>query len=245
LRKQLSLSILVIPLLVVAALLKYVTLPLIPLAAIALWRRAEGRERRARVFAWSAVLSLAALAVALFPFYDLRAAWASVAGQGTIVYTSPASAALVLLRRHFPTESIRPWLALAGFGGVLIAWAYQAGALSRRPARLPLACFEVLYVFLLLAVWNLRPWYLIWLVGLAALLWSADDERARWPAWRAIAWTIGGLASYGFLIWVEAWWQPGYDLTQLVGVAVLVAPTVLVTLAQLASLRRARPAVRT
>jgi hypothetical protein len=166
---------LVIPLLVVAALLKYVTLPLIPLAAIALWYTTGSARARARLFGWSALLSLAALAIALFPFYDLTALVASITDQGSIAVTSPAASALILLDDHYPREAIRPWLRLLGVGSVLIVWAYQAGALSRRRERLPRASFEVLFVFLLLAAWNLRPWYVIWLLGLAAL--CTDDRR--------------------------------------------------------------------
>jgi hypothetical protein len=238
---------LVIPLLVVAALLKYITLPLIPLAAIALWCTTAGLRARARLFGWSALLSLAAIVVALFPFYDPKALWASIADQGSIAVTSPAASALAMLDNYYPREQIRPWLLLIGAGGVLIAWAYQAGALSGRPERLPCACFEVLFVFLLLAAWNLRPWYVIWLLGLAAL--CIDERRTieerqnpqprstalSWAAWRAIAWSIGGLASYAFLIWIEAWWQPGYDLAQLIGTLLMVGPALLLTLARLAA----------
>jgi hypothetical protein len=225
-------SMLVIPLLVVAALVKYVTLPLIPLAAVALWGRAGEWGERLRLLAGSTLLSLLALAVALFPFYDLGALWSSVASQGSVVYASPAAAALALLDNSYPGTAIRPWLLLLGAGIALIVWAYQLGALSRRPERLPGACFEVLFVILLLATPNLRPWYVIWLAGLAALLpWG-------WPAWRAIAWSISGLASYAFFIWIEAWWQPGYDLTQLAGAIVLAGPPAFVTLVQFASARR-------
>ncbi|MBK9712624.1 MAG: hypothetical protein IPO81_15135 [Kouleothrix sp.] len=224
---------LVIPLLVIAALIKYVTLPLIPLALIALWRRAE-HGARWRTLGWSAALSVAAVAVALYPFYDLGAVWGSLAGQSAIIYTSPASAAIALLHARLPDTAIRQWAALLGGGAVLVVWAYQAGALSRRHERLPRACFEVVYVFLLAAVWNLRPWYLIWPVTLAALLpWGG-------PARRMIAWTIGGAASYAFLIWVEAWWQPGYDLAQIVGVALMVGPTLLAGAAELAGRARRR-----
>jgi hypothetical protein len=98
---------------------------------------------------------------------------------------------------------------------------------------LPRAAFEVLYVFLLVAVASSRAWYLIWPVGLAALLpWG-------WPAWRIIAWTAGALAGYGFLIWIEAWWQPGYDRAQIVALPVILGGTLLLTLAELTR-RRAR-----
>jgi hypothetical protein len=72
-----------------------------------------------------------------------------------------------------------------------------------------------------------RVWYVIWLVGAAALLpWG-------WPAWRAIAWSAGGLASYALLIWIEAWWHPGYGAIQIAAVPVILSGTLLLSAAEL------------
>lgn len=229
---------LVIPLLVVAALIKYVTVPLIPLAAIALWRRAEDTPARLRVAGWSAALSTIATLIALYPFYDLGAIRTSIAQQGAIFYTSPASVAIALLRAHYPFETITRSAIVIGYAILLAALASQAILLWQRPARLPRALFEVLYVFLLAAIWNARPWYLVWLVGLAALLpWG-------WPAWRTIAWTAGGLAGYAFFIWIEAWWHPGFDTAQVVGVPLILGATLVLTLAEMVQrgIRFFRPA---
>ena len=218
---------LVIPLLVVATLIKYVTAPLILLAAIALWRRAESAAQRRRLVGWSVALSAIAVVIGLYPFYDLQAIRASVAEQGTIFYTSPAAMLIALLHERYPVELIRPWIMLLSAGVFLIVLGWQAGVLWQRPERLPRACFEAVYVFLLVAVWNVRPWYLVWPVGLAALLpWG-------WPAWRMIAWTAGGLAGYALFIWIEAWWQPGYDTMQIVGVPLMLGATLALTCAEI------------
>jgi len=227
----------VIALLVVAAMIKYVSLPLIPLAAIALWRRAENRPMRARLVLWSALLSALAIVIALYPFYDLHAIWSSIGAQGTIFYTSPAAAAIALFNDYYPHDSLTHMATWAGRALVLVAVLWQAIVLWRRPERLPRACFEVLFMLLLVAMPNARPWYLIWLVGVAALLpWG-------WPAWRAILWSAGALASYGLLIWVEAWWQPGYDTIQVVVVPLILGGTLLATLAEIVvRIRRPRRA---
>lgn len=217
----------VIPLLVMAALIKYVSLPLIPLAAIALWRRAENRSVRAPLLLSSALLSALAIIISLYPFYDLQAILSSIREQGTIFYTSPAAAAIALLNDRYPVDTLSRAATWAGRVLLLFALVWQALVLWRRPERLPRACFEVLFVLLLVAIASARSWYLIWLVGIAALLpWG-------WPAWRAILWSAGALASYGLLIWVEAWWQPGYDMIQIVVVPLILGGTLLATLAEL------------
>lgn len=218
---------LVIPLLVAATLIKYVAAPLVVLAAIALWRRAAGRGKRRALLAWSLSLSLAVATLALFPFYDLAAARASLADQGGVLHTSPQSVAVALLNDHYPAEAVRSWAALLGAGAVYLALCWHAGVVWRRPEHLARACFEVLFVLVLVGLGNARPWYVIWLVGIAALLpWG-------WPAWRAIAWSSGALAGYGFFIWVEAWWQPGYDAVQTIGVALMLAGTLALTAAEI------------
>lgn len=228
-------NVLVLPALVLATLLKYVTLPLLPLAAIALWRRAPDRAARWRLIVWSVVGSALAAAVALYPFDVLGALRASVAQQGAIAYTSPASVALALLHNHYPSEQIMAWATWAGAAVLLAALALAAIAMWRQPERFPRVCFEVLYVFLLVAVASSRAWYLIWLVALAALLpWG-------WPTWRAIAWTAGALAGYAFFIWIEAWWQPGYDRAQVVGTALILGGTLALTGAEIAAHLRVCP----
>jgi hypothetical protein len=224
----------VIPLLVVAALIKYVSLPLIALAAIAIWRREENRLMRLTLLLWSGLLSALALIIALYPFYDLHAIRNSIGEQATIFYTSPAAAAIALLNNRYPINMLIQATTWAGRALLLIAALWQSWVLWRRPERLPRACFEVLFVLILVAMPIARPWYLIWLVGVAALLpWG-------WPAWRAIFWSAGALASYGLLIWVEAWWQPGYDAIQIVVVPLMVGGALLATLAELVVRARRR-----
>ena len=219
---------LVLPALVLATLLKYVTLPLLPLAAIALWRRTPDRAARWRLIGWSTVGSVLAASIALYPFDALSALRASVAQQGAMAYTSPTSVAVALLHARYPTEQIMAGATWAGAVVLLAALALAAIAVWRQPEHFPRACFEVLYVFLLVAVASSRAWYLIWLMALVALLpWG-------WPAWRAIAWTVGALAGYAFFIWIEAWWQPGYDRAQIVGTALILGATLALTGAEIA-----------
>jgi hypothetical protein len=101
---------------------------------------------------------------------------------------------------------------------------------------LPRAAFEAIYLFLLVATWNFRAWYLVWPVALAALLpWG-------WPAWRMVAWTAGALAGYGLFIWGWEWWGAEFYTVQNAGVLLMTGPTVLVTAAEVVSRLRPTPA---
>jgi hypothetical protein len=203
---------LVIPLLVMAALVKYVPALLIPVTAVALWRRAESWPARLRLAGWSLVLSLLAAAIALYPFYDLQAIRTSVAHQGAILRMSPPAMAFELLIRHYPGGTVGRWLRLTGEGMMIAVLAWQAAVLWRWPKRLPRACYEVFFVFLVFATWYFNAWYLIWPVALAALLpWG-------WPSWRTILWTVGALANYALVIWLAAWWHLGFAAIHYIGV---------------------------
>jgi hypothetical protein len=217
---------LVIPWLVVGGAIKYVPVLVIPLAAIACWQRTGTWPARRRLVVWSAVWSAVALLVAFFPFYNLHAAIASMQHQANILRLSPASVAFTWLVPRLRGGDPRPWLRLVGtivLGGALV---YQGFVVWRRPSRLPRAMFEVLCVFLIASTWYFNGWYLIWLVGLAALLpWG-------WASWRMIAWTASAMAAYGLAIWFQAWWRIGFRTSQMEIVALTFVPALLCMLAE-------------
>jgi len=231
----------VIPLLVVAAAIKYVALALLPLAAVALWRRApaaagdDGALPFGRSAAWrarlrlalaSALLSAAVLVVAFAPFYDIGAARASVEAQGDIALTSPAAVAIGMLYERVAPETARLWVRAASLGLFGVGLAVALVVVWRRPAAFPRAAFETMFLLLLAATWNFRPWYLIWLVALAACL------PVGWPTARAIVWSAGGLAGYALFIWGWEWTKWPWPTVQLVGVLLMTGPVVLVTLGE-------------
>lgn len=227
---------LVIPLLIVGALIKYVTVLLLPLAVIAVWRRAKTWPARWRLIAWTAQLSFDAIVIGFLPWFDLaaiRAVRASIADQGRIFLTSPAAMALGFVRDD-PVRyaSMQHDVVRAGELIVAVVLLWQIVNAWERPRRLWRGAFEVLFVFLLVATWNFRPWYLIWPVAVVALLpWG-------WPAWRMIAWTAGGLALYSVFIWGWQWWdvaeghQVSFYAVQAMGVPVVLAATLLLTIAE-------------
>jgi hypothetical protein len=105
----------------------------------------------------------------------------------------------------------------------------QAALTWRRPERLPRAMFEVVFAYLLFGALTYRSWYVIWLVGVAAVL------PLGWVTARAVAWSATALFIYAFYIWVWHWWEPGFPTIQKVAVAAMYLPPLALSLAELAS----------
>jgi hypothetical protein len=216
----------VVPFLVVAATIKYVPLLLVPLAAIACWRSSETWPARRHLAGWSLVGSTIVLLIALYPFYDLHAVRSSVEHQGRILRMSPATVAFIHLRHHFPGVDFKALLRLVSTIILLGYLAIQSLLVWRRPSGLPRAMFEVLCIFLIFWTSYFNAWYLIWLVALASVLpWG-------WASWRMIIWTASGMVGYGFLIWIQAWWQLDFPKTQTLGVALMFVPVMLLMVAE-------------
>ncbi len=225
----------VIPALVAATLLKYVAAILLPLALVAVVARARETGSLSRVLTRTALVSVAVVAIGLAPFYDIAAIRESVASQGGIYATSPASVAIHRMQdRIDPNTALRVAQAvgLAFLVATMLVWLRR---LATAPGRLPRAAFEVTFVFLLLATTNFRGWYLIWLVALAAICGSG------WAAARAAVWTAGAMAAYPLFIWIWGWERYTFDRVEQIAVALMFVPPVVVTLVQLALARRALP----
>ena len=109
-------------------------------------------------------------------------------------------------------------------GIVLIGLGWLVIDVWLRPSLLPAAAFELVFLFLLVAAWNFRPWYLIWPVALVALL-----PLSR-PFWRTLTWTAGALLAYAHYIWVWHWWDADYNAARNVGVVIAFGPVVLLSL---------------
>ncbi len=191
---------LVIPLLVVATLIKYLAAPLIPLAAVAIASRTRSWRQLRSVLAETVLLSLLWLVIAFYPFYDVAAIRQSVAEQSTLINFSPAALVRYGLHLFMPQHELRPWIGLAGGVIMLLTVVWQMVAVWRQPARLPRAAFEVVFVLLFVSLF-FRPWYLIMLAGVAALF------VAEWPMFRTVVWTMCGMLSYALFIWIEAWYE--------------------------------------
>jgi hypothetical protein len=226
----------VIPLLVAGAMIKYIPLLLIPLAGVAILRRAPTWSKRASIAFWSGFGSVVALVVGFFPFYDLHAVRNSIDSQTNFYITSLPAVAINQFHDQYRVEDINRATELIGRGAVGIGLLAGIALILVKPDRWPRLAFEVTFIYLLVATPAMRNWYAIWLVGLVAVL------PLGWTTARAIAWSLGSLAVYGFFIWVWSWWRVDFDKINTVGVAIMVVPALLLTLGEIvAALIRNRP----
>lgn len=191
----------VVPLLLASVLIKYVTLILLPIAIVAVWRRNPDWRDRAAAVLWSLAGATFLAAVSLYPFYDIGSIVTSAREQGSRVAASPAW----VIR-----ESVWEWRATvipvetvvdAAYGLAAIAVAIWAILCWRNPERLPRAAFEVIFAFMLVASTNQRAWYVIWLVPLAAILIPT-------PPWRrALLWSVTAMLGHACTIWLWYVWD--------------------------------------
>ncbi|MBA2469689.1 MAG: DUF2029 domain-containing protein, partial [Chloroflexia bacterium] len=217
----------VIPLLLASVLIKYVTLILIPVALVAVWRRnPDSRERVAGIL-WSASAMLFLFAVSLYPFFHIDAIVTSAREQGALVAASPAWVVMASLQEWSIAVIPRETIINVAYA---IAAIYIAGwmvACWRDPERLPRAAFEVMFAFMLVASTNQRAWYVIWIVPLAALLIPATPWR------RTLLWSVTAMMGHACTIWLwfmwdfEAW---GYYRYILIIVTVVFLPVIALTL---------------
>ncbi len=217
----------VVPLLLASVLIKYVTLILLPIAIVAVWRRNPDWRERAEGVLWSVAAVVFLAAISLFPFYDVDSIVTSAREQGSRVAASPA---------WVVRETVREWrgavipidtIVNIAYGIAAIAVAIWMALCWRRPERLPRAAFEAMFAFMLVASTNQRAWYVIWLVPLAAILIPASPGR------RALLWSVTAMLGHACTIWLwyvwdfDAWGRYWYTM---IIVTVVFLPVILLAL---------------
>ncbi len=222
----------VIPLLLASVLIKYVTLILIPVAVVAVWRRNPDYRERVAGILWSLAGTLFLIAVSMYPFYNFGALVTSAREQGARVAASPAWAVMASLQEWSIADITAETTINVAYGLSAIAVAGWMVACWRRPDRLPRAAFEVLFIFMLIASTNQRGWYVIWLVPLAAILIPATPWR------RALLWSVTSMVGHTCSIWLwyvwdfEAW---GYYWYVLITVSLVYLPVIALSIWELIS----------
>lgn len=212
----------VLPLLGAAALLKIVAVMIIPAAAIAIVMRTGWNRRLLTIALQSALLSVGVLWIAFVPFYDLRGTIDAVQSQRGVWVTSPA-----LLLDFMDREwgwGLEVASRFNGFSTVMIVLITMTGAMVAllRPEKLPRIAFEQLFWFLLLATSNLRPWYAIWIIGLAVAI------PLGMPLIRAVALSTGMLYSYVYSAWIQNWTDAEWFERIGYNVAIMLGPVLIV-----------------
>lgn len=217
----------VIPVILASVLIKYVTIILLPIAVIAVWKRnPEWRERIAGVLLGLGC-GMLLLAVSLFPFHDFNAVRESASAQGAKVAVSPAWAIKSTLAEWDLAIVTNEAVLNIAYVIVSIYIAFWMIACWRVPERLPRAMFEVMFAFMLIASTNQRPWYVIWILPLAAVLIPESVWR------RAGLWSVTAMLQHACTIWLWSVWnfeRDGYYGYALTIVGVVFGPVILLSL---------------
>lgn len=220
----------IIPCLVASVLIKYVTIILLPLAIVALWRRHQDWRNRTYNMLWSAGWSLVLFVVALFPFLDIKAVVESAEAQGNRVSLSPAWVVQATAREWSlpaPTnDTVRLW----AYGIMCLYIAGWMVACWLQPDRLMRGMFEVTFAFMLVASTNQRHWYVLWIIPLGAALIPGSPWK------RTLLWSVTALFGHGCTIWL--WYAydikaNGYYGFALLIVTIVFGPVILLSLWEL------------
>lgn len=165
----------VIPALVLGALVKYVPLILVPMAALLLGNRLS-RGEWLRTLLESALISLGLVLVVFGPLWPGLEHW-GVLGQMRRAHFSTGTWLILLLRQVSPNAMafrVAEWttrmLFAAGYG-VVLAWSLV------RPRSLAVVFHDVLYLWLAVGSMAFGYWYVSWLVPLAAVVPGRVDLR--------------------------------------------------------------------
>lgn len=185
---------LVIPALVLGALVKYVPLLLVPMAALLMGNRLS-RVAWLRALLAAGLISLGLVLAAFGPLWPGLERW-GVLSQMRRAHFSAGMWLILLLRQVSPGAMafrVAEWtmriLFAAGYG-VMLAWAVV------RPRSLAATFHDLLYLWLAVGNMAFGYWYVAWLVPLAALIPGRVDLR------RVAAFSATGLLSvaiYAFL----------------------------------------------
>jgi alpha-1,6-mannosyltransferase len=159
------------------ALIKFFPAVLVPLFVAGSLRRLERRQRWISLLR-SVVLSLALVALFYVPFRGSSDPLNLTHRDALFTTSIPALAQVVLVPRVGGETAGRVVnLAAAAVLGVFVL--YQAWRLDSGNRALPGAVYGVVIFYLLVTCPWLQPWYVVWAVGLVALL---DDAALVWGA---------------------------------------------------------------
>ena len=216
---------LVLPALTASVLIKYTALPLLPVVAVAIYRRASSRAERVRTLVMTGLLSVGVTVISLAPFYDLHALWSAFEEQRARFVTSLPQIILRSSNRydwHLTREFISNVSTLVVVITVLVA----CRQVWRRPDRMINMAYTVMFVLLLVGTSSMRPWYVIWLLPLAI----AAGINGPWV--RTVVWSLTAFLSYAHYIWLREWWALSSYWFEITGVGLVLAPMLAVMIVE-------------
>ncbi len=154
-------------------LIKYITILLLPLFLASAAKRIHGLKSRLAFLVLSMLISALLSGALYLPFWSGTDPLSLSRRQEMFTVSLPTVALTILgpLVGEHEAQLVISRLALVLLGAFV---AYQTWRTSREPWSVTRISFEVLFFFLAFACLWFQPWYLMWLVALAALLTRVD-----------------------------------------------------------------------
>jgi alpha-1,6-mannosyltransferase len=196
-----------------SALIKYVSLALLPIFVIWILHRYRGTA--VRPLALGLIVMGAVLVVAYVPFWRGPQTLDPIRSQAGLVIFSPAGA---LLGTWDPVPDQRFVLSIKAALTACFALLYGVLLLRLRgtPDSLLQTCVAAIFLVLLLLAWWFWPWYVIWGLALAALLpWSG-------PGRLFVLFSMTAMAGYVSFSWGGALWNWSTNYAAAIGTPLLV-----------------------
>lgn len=156
-------------------LIKFITILLFPFFLVYAWNQRRGDPARIQRAAIDLVAFAAPLVLITLPFAGGQDTFAL--GRRFLMFTTSLPTAVLAVAGH-GLETVQAAALTQGIvlGTLISVCGYYIVRLHKNSRSIETVSFDVLWAYLALACTWFQPWYLIWLIGLAALF--TDPRRA-------------------------------------------------------------------
>ena len=209
-RGRLTLS---LPVLAASAMVKFVTILLLPVFLISWLRERNGFRDRAPTAAWGLFLAIVVTVGLYLPFWEGPQTIGALR-RGDLFTASPPASLFYWLQEWGCSQAgqVVRLVSASCFAGLALwrLWGIREGARS-----LLTASFDILLIYLFTVTWWFQPWYLVTVVAFAAAL--VDEHRRQ----LALIFTASAMLNYFVFIYVWLWYPEQLRLPLLQTLATL------------------------
>lgn len=191
----------VLPCLMLAGLVKYVSFLWVPLFAFLILRQLGFSRRGLSVLGGSGLLSIGLLVLAYMPLWEGAETFGALRAANSSRGLSLPLSLVLTWQALAPTGSLAQLAepVVRGLSWILLGVVYTRQLKTVRDLKtLMSACFWTGLVYVVAVVLQLQPWYLIWLFPLAVL------SETRLPVLISVGLSVGLFISYVPFLWVLA-----------------------------------------
>ncbi|MFH1486522.1 MAG: hypothetical protein ABIH46_10655 [Chloroflexota bacterium] len=213
---------LALPVLALAALTKYTASLIFPLF-LASFLGEKGKQRRVTISLFAGLALSAIVTLLLFyPFWSGPGTFDALAERMELVTASPAAVVFYALESSFSPDELGSFLKTATMVVFGLVYLWLVARAARGFTAMLHAAHDAIFFYLLIACLWFQPWYVVWLLGIGALLVGNP------VAWRGFVFSFTGMMSYAVFVFIWVIYAEHFEnplLIQSLAVAVIyIAP---------------------